>query len=71
VAGTFDSALTFLTDFRGIEPDSTPPTRRFSARPSVRWRQPAVSAAGVQQYGQDYWQDFLDKASIIGIVCQR
>ena len=38
---------------------------------SVRWHPPAVSAAGVQQYGQDYWQDFLDQAPIIGIECQR
>jgi 2-polyprenyl-3-methyl-5-hydroxy-6-metoxy-1,4-benzoquinol methylase len=38
---------------------------------SVRWHPPAVSAAGVQQYGQDYWQDFLDRAPIIGIECQR
>jgi SAM-dependent methyltransferase len=38
---------------------------------SVRWHLPAVSAAGVQQYGQDYWQEFLDKAPIIGIECQR
>ena len=38
---------------------------------SVRWHPPAVSPACVQQYGQDYWQDFLDQAPIIGIECQR
>ena len=25
----------------------------------------------VLQYGRDYWQDFLDKAPIIGIECPR
>jgi hypothetical protein len=30
-----------------------------------------VSPAGVQQYGQDYWQDFLELAPIIGIECRR
>src|SRR5262249_24300700 len=25
---------------------------------SVRWHRPAISHAGVQQYGRDYWQDF-------------
>jgi hypothetical protein len=37
----------------------------------VRWHRPAVSAAGVQQCGLDYWQDFLDVAPIIGIECRR
>jgi SAM-dependent methyltransferase len=38
---------------------------------SVRWHRPMVSAAGVHQYGQGYWQDFLELAPIIGIECRR
>jgi SAM-dependent methyltransferase len=38
---------------------------------SVHWHPPVVSPAGVEQYGQDYWQDFLDLAPIIGIECRR
>jgi SAM-dependent methyltransferase len=38
---------------------------------SVQWHPPAVSPACVQQYGQDYWQDFVDLAPIIGIECRR
>jgi hypothetical protein len=38
---------------------------------SVHWHPPVVSPAGVRQYGQDYWQDFLDLAPIIGIECRR
>jgi SAM-dependent methyltransferase len=38
---------------------------------SLRWHPPAVSPAAVKQYGQDYWQDFLDAAPIIGIECRR
>ena len=37
----------------------------------VQWHPPAVSPAGVQQYGQDYWQDFVELAPIIGIECRR
>jgi SAM-dependent methyltransferase len=38
---------------------------------SVHWHTPAVSPTGMQQYGQHYWQDFLDLAPIIGIECRR
>jgi hypothetical protein len=38
---------------------------------SVQWHPPVVSPAGVQQYGQDHWQDFLELAPIIGIECRR
>jgi hypothetical protein len=38
---------------------------------SVQWHPPVVSPAGVQQYGQDYWQDFLELSPIIGIECRR
>ena len=38
---------------------------------SVQWHPPAVSPAGVQQCGEDYWRDFLELAPIIGIECRR
>src|SRR5262249_45036079 len=38
---------------------------------SVEWHRPVVSPAGVEQYGHDYWQDFVDLAPIIGIECHR
>jgi hypothetical protein len=38
---------------------------------SVHWHLPVVSPAGVEQYGQDFWQQFLDLAPIIGIECRR
>jgi toxoflavin synthase len=38
---------------------------------SVQWHPPVVSPAGLQQYGQDYWQDFLELTPIIGIECLR
>jgi SAM-dependent methyltransferase len=38
---------------------------------SVLWHPPVVSPAGVQQYGRDYWQDFVELAPIIGIECRR
>jgi SAM-dependent methyltransferase len=37
---------------------------------TVRWHPPAVSPVCVQQYGRDYWQEFLDLAPIIGIECR-
>ncbi len=38
---------------------------------SVQWHPPVVSPAAMQQFGQDYWQDFLELAPIIGIECRR
>ena len=38
---------------------------------SVQWHPPVVSSAGMQQYGQDYWHDYLELAPIIGIECYR
>lgn len=38
--------------------------------PSVRWVYPEVSAAGVAELGQDYWQDFLDYPPIILLETQ-
>jgi hypothetical protein len=38
---------------------------------SVRWHRPVVSPAGLQQYGREYWRDFVELAPIIGIECRR
>jgi SAM-dependent methyltransferase len=38
---------------------------------SVKWHPPVVSPAGVEQYGQEYWRDFLQLAPIIAIECRR
>ncbi|MDJ0690633.1 MAG: class I SAM-dependent methyltransferase [Xenococcaceae cyanobacterium MO_188.B32] len=37
----------------------------------IRWHQPIVSPEGVQEFGQEFWQDFLDCAAIIGIECLK
>ena len=33
----------------------------------IHWHQPIVSPEGVQEFGQEFWQDFLDYPPIIGI----
>ncbi|MDB9449317.1 class I SAM-dependent methyltransferase [Dolichospermum circinale] len=35
----------------------------------VRWQSPIVSPDGVKEFGQEFWQDFLDSVPIIGIEC--
>jgi len=35
----------------------------------IRWHQPTVSPEGVQEFGKDYWQDFLNFPELIGIEC--
>jgi SAM-dependent methyltransferase len=37
---------------------------------SVRWRPVEVSDEGVQEFGEDYWRDFLSSGPIIGIECR-
>ena len=37
----------------------------------IRWHQPIVSSEGVQEFGQEFWQDFLDYSPIIGIECWK
>ncbi|MDJ0571161.1 MAG: methyltransferase domain-containing protein [Pleurocapsa sp. MO_192.B19] len=37
----------------------------------IRWHQPIVSPEGVQEFGQEFWQDFLDCAPIVGIECLK
>jgi SAM-dependent methyltransferase len=38
---------------------------------SVQWHRPVVSPAGAQEYGHNYWQEFLELSPIIGIECRR
>lgn len=37
----------------------------------VRWQKPLVSPDGVSEFGQEFWQDFLDYAPMIGIECVK
>ena len=37
----------------------------------IRWHKPIVSPEGIQEFGQEFWQDFLDYAPIIGIECLK
>jgi ubiquinone/menaquinone biosynthesis C-methylase UbiE len=35
----------------------------------IRWQKPLVSSQGIEEFSQDYWQDFLDCQPLIGIEC--
>jgi ubiquinone/menaquinone biosynthesis C-methylase UbiE len=35
----------------------------------IRWHQPIVSPEGVQEFGLEFWQDFIDYPSIVCIQC--
>jgi ubiquinone/menaquinone biosynthesis C-methylase UbiE len=37
----------------------------------IRWHQPIVSHEGVQEFGKEFWQDFLDYQLIVGIECWK
>ena len=37
----------------------------------TRWHKPIVSPEGVREFGQEFWQDFLDYAPMIGIECLK
>ena len=37
----------------------------------IRWHKPIVSPEGVREFGQEFWQDFLDYAPIVGIECLK
>ena len=37
----------------------------------IRWHNPIVSPEGVQKFGQEFWQDFIDHAPIIGSECWK
>jgi ubiquinone/menaquinone biosynthesis C-methylase UbiE len=37
----------------------------------IRWHPPMVSHEGVQEFGQEYWLDFLDYPPLVGIECVK
>lgn len=37
----------------------------------IHWQKPIVSPQGVEEFGQEFWQDFLDCVPIIGIECLK
>ena len=37
----------------------------------IRWHQPRVSPEGVQEFGNEFWQDFLDYQPMIAIECLK
>ena len=37
----------------------------------IRWHSPLVSPEGVQEFGKEFWQDFLDYQPMVGIECLK
>lgn len=37
----------------------------------IRWHRPIVSPEGVQEFGLDFWQDYIDCPSIVGLECLK
>ncbi|MBX9255813.1 class I SAM-dependent methyltransferase [Desmonostoc muscorum CCALA 125] len=37
----------------------------------VRWQKPIVSPQGLEEFGEEFWQDFIDCVPIIGIECVK
>ncbi|NEP00503.1 MAG: class I SAM-dependent methyltransferase [Symploca sp. SIO2E9] len=37
----------------------------------IRWHPPRVSPEGLQKFGQDFWQDFIDYQPIVGIEISK
>ena len=37
----------------------------------IRWINIGVDPAGIEKFGQDFWQDFVDHKPIVGIECRR
>ena len=37
----------------------------------IHWQSPIVSPEGVQEFGQEFWQDFLDYQPMVGIECRK
>ncbi len=37
----------------------------------IRWHKPIVSPEGVQEFGNEFWQDFLDYQPMVGIECLK
>lgn len=37
----------------------------------IRWQKPIVSSEGIQKFGNEFWQDFINYPPIIGIECMK
>ena len=37
----------------------------------IRWQRPIVSPEGMQEFGHEFWQDFVDYPPIVGIECLK
>jgi toxoflavin synthase len=37
----------------------------------IRWHKPIVSPEGIREFGEEFWQDFLKYAPMIGIECLK
>ena len=37
----------------------------------IHWHRPQVSPEGIQEFGQEFWQDLLDYPGMIGIECLK
>ncbi|MDJ0736670.1 MAG: class I SAM-dependent methyltransferase [Nostocaceae cyanobacterium] len=37
----------------------------------IRWHKPIVSPEGVREFGEEFWQDFLEYAPMVGIECLK
>ena len=38
---------------------------------TIRWVKVSVSPGGIQKFGRDHWQDFIDHQPIVGIECRK
>jgi ubiquinone/menaquinone biosynthesis C-methylase UbiE len=38
---------------------------------NIRWQKPLVSPEGIAEFGQEFWQDFLECIPLIGIECWK
>ena len=38
---------------------------------TIRWQAPLVSPEGLQEYGKEFWHDFLEYSPMIGIECKK
>ncbi len=37
----------------------------------IRWHHPIVSPKGIQKFGSEFWQDYIDYPDMIGITCLK
>ena len=37
----------------------------------IRWHYPIVCPKGIQKFGSEFWQDYIDYPNMVGITCRR